>query len=135
VVSDSSGNIIGAATKKILTKDVTLGEAQAALLAVHTAASCSAYSLTLEGDALNVVLAIQQPQLFEGWNFSNVVSDISLYLHSFYSWKAVKVSRSVNFRAHCLAKWAASHLVFGSIPIRSSILSSIRTKSGKDPPL
>jgi hypothetical protein len=47
----------------------------------------------------------------------SVVSDISLYLHSFYSWKAVKVSRSANFRAHCLAKWAASHLVFGSIPI------------------
>jgi hypothetical protein len=65
-VSDSNGNIIGAATKKILTKDVALGEAQAALLAVHTAASCSVYSLIFEGDALNVVLAIQQPQLFEG---------------------------------------------------------------------
>jgi hypothetical protein len=74
-------------------------------LAVHTAASCGVYSLILEGDALNVVLAIQQPQLFEGWNFSNVVSDISLYLHSFYSWKAEKVSRSANFKAHCLAKW------------------------------
>jgi hypothetical protein len=31
VVSDSNGNIIEAATKKILTKDVALGEAQAAL--------------------------------------------------------------------------------------------------------
>jgi hypothetical protein len=39
-----------------------LGEAHAALLAVQTIASCSAYSLILEGDALNVVLAIQQPQ-------------------------------------------------------------------------
>jgi hypothetical protein len=106
VVSDSNDNIIGAATKKILTKDVTLGEAQATLLAVHIAASCGAYSLILEGDALNVVLAIQQPQLFAGWNFSNVVSDIFLYLYSFFSWKVKKVSRSVNFRAYCLAKWA-----------------------------
>jgi hypothetical protein len=132
VVSDFNGNIIGAATKKILTKDVALGEAQAALLAVHIAASCDVYSLIL---ALNVVLAIQQPQLFEGCNFSNDVSNISLYFHSFYSWKAEKVYRSANFRAYCLAKWAASHLVFGSILIGLSILSSIRNRSGKDHPL
>jgi hypothetical protein len=61
VISDSNGNIIGAATKKILTKDVVLGEAQAALLAVHTTAYCGVYSLILKGDALNVVLPIQQP--------------------------------------------------------------------------
>ena len=34
MVSDSKGNIIGAATKRILTKDVALGEAQVTLLAV-----------------------------------------------------------------------------------------------------
>jgi hypothetical protein len=88
-------------------------------------------SSILEGDALNVVLTIQQPHLFEGWNFSNVVSDISLYLHSFFGWKADKVSRSANFRAHYLAKLATSHLVFGSIPIGLSILSSIRNRSEK----
>jgi hypothetical protein len=66
VVSNSNGNTIGAATKKILTKDVALGEALAALLAVQTATSSDAYSLILEEDALNAVLAIQQPQLFEG---------------------------------------------------------------------
>jgi hypothetical protein len=110
---------------------VGLGEAQAALLAVHTVASCGVYSLILEGDALNVVLAIQQPQLFEGMDFSNVVSNISLYLESFYSWMAEKVSRSTNYRAHSLAKWTASCLVFGSIPIGSSI----QNKSGKDLPM
>jgi hypothetical protein len=30
--------------------------------------------------------------------------------------RAEKVSKSANYRAHCLAKWAVSHLVFGSIP-------------------
>ena len=61
VVSDSNGNIIRAATKKILTKDVALGEALAAFLAVQTIASYSAYSLILKWNALNVVIAIQQP--------------------------------------------------------------------------
>ena len=38
-----------------------LGEAHAAILAIQTVASSSGYSLILEGDALFVVLAIQQP--------------------------------------------------------------------------
>jgi hypothetical protein len=58
VISDSNGNIIGVATKKIFTKEVALGEAHATLLAVQSATSCGAYFLILEGDALNVVLAI-----------------------------------------------------------------------------
>jgi hypothetical protein len=58
VISDSNGNIIGVATKKIFTKEVALGKAHATLLAVQSATSCGAYFLILEGDALNVVLAI-----------------------------------------------------------------------------
>lgn len=61
-----NGNIIGVATRKILAKDAALGAAHAALLAVQTATSCGAYSFILEGDALNIVLAIQQPQLYVG---------------------------------------------------------------------
>jgi hypothetical protein len=56
VISDSNGNIIGVATKKIFTKEVVLGEAHEILLAVQSATSCGAYFLILEGDALNVVL-------------------------------------------------------------------------------
>lgn len=40
------------------------------------------------------------------------ISDISLALSSFHSWNALKVSHSANFRAHSLAKWAASNHVF-----------------------
>jgi hypothetical protein len=82
-----------------------------------------------------VVLAINHPLIFSSWNFASFLSDINLVLSSFHSWSAVKVSRCANFSAHVLAKWAASHLVFGSIPIGSSILSSIRIKNRKDPPL
>lgn len=53
---------ICAVTKKLFTKDAAIVEAQAALLAVHTVASCS---VLLEGDALNVVLAVQKPHLFD----------------------------------------------------------------------
>jgi hypothetical protein len=76
-------------------------------------------SLFLEGDALLVILAINQPSLFTSWSFANVISDISLDLISFQSWHASKVSRSANYRSHVLAKWAASNQVFGSILIGS----------------
>jgi hypothetical protein len=135
VLSDSNGKIIHAATKRLSTTDASIGEAQAALLASQIASSLGIYSLILEGDAINIILAIQQPDLFLDWNFASIISDIQVHLLSLYSWKAIKVSRSANFRAHSLARWAASNLVFGSIPNWSPILSSIRIRSGFDHPL
>ncbi|GLT59036.1 hypothetical protein SLA2020_318810 [Shorea laevis] len=81
------------------------------------------------------LLAMKGPALFSSWTIANCISDVSLALSSFRSWNASKVSRCANFRAHALAKWAASNLVFGSILTGSPILSSIRIRSGKDPPL
>jgi hypothetical protein len=115
--------------------EMLLGESHAALLATQLAATHGCSDLILEGDALTVVTAINNPLVFKDWNFSSVVDDIFLLFSSFQSWKTLKVSRCANFRAHWFAKWAASNLVFGSIPKGSSILSSIRIKSGKDPPL
>jgi hypothetical protein len=135
VISNHAGDIIYAVTKKISTLDAAVGEAQAALLATHAAGSYGVGNLILEGDAINIILAIQNPSLFLGWNFANVIADIRLNLLAFPVWKAVKVSRCANVRAHSLARWAASHLVFGSIPNWSPILTSIRIKNGKDPPL
>jgi len=115
--------------------DALISEAYAALLATRLAFLVGVSSLFLEGDALLVILAINQPSLFTSWSFANVISDISLDLISFQSWYASKVSRSANYRAHVLAKWAASNQVFGSILIGSPILSSIGIRSDKDPPL
>jgi hypothetical protein len=64
VLSDSNGKIIHAATKRLSTTDASIGEAQAALLASQIASSIVIYSLILEGDAINIILAIQQPDLF-----------------------------------------------------------------------
>jgi hypothetical protein len=135
VISDESGNIVLAATQRILSLDALQGEARAALLGVRLASSAGLVRLELEGDALLVILAINSPSSFVSWSIDNCIADISLVLNSFHSWKALKVSRCANFRAHVLAKWAATNLVFGSIPIGSPILSSSRIRSGKDPPL
>jgi hypothetical protein len=32
--------------------------------------------LLLEGDAINIILAIKNSSLFLGWNFANVIADI-----------------------------------------------------------
>jgi hypothetical protein len=135
VLSDYNGNIIQAITKRLSTTDTAIGEAQAALLAIQSVASFGVYSLILEGDAINIILTIQNPDLFKDWNFASIISDINFFLLSFHSWKASKISRSANVRAHLLARWAAFNLVFGSILNWSLIISSIRIKNGDDPSL
>jgi hypothetical protein len=115
--------------------NVLQGEATTAPLASRQAVFMGVGSFDLEGDALPVLLAINSPAIFAFWNFVGIVSDISLESSSFQNYNALKVSQCANYQAHALAKWATSHHVFGSIPIRSPILSSFRIKSGKDPPL
>jgi len=57
-----------------------------------------------EGDAINIILAIQKPDLFKDWNFASIIADINFFLLSFHSWKANKVSRSADVRVHLLAR-------------------------------
>jgi hypothetical protein len=116
VLNDDSGNIIAAASQKLVSTDALQGEAAVALLAVRLAVFSSCEHLLLKGDALLVVLAINSPHLFSSWCFAHCISDIILALSSLQSWSTSKVSRCANFRAHALAQWAASNLVFGSIP-------------------
>ena len=71
--------------------------------------------LSLEVDALLVVLAINNLPLFSSWTFANCIADVNLVLVSFQSRNALNVSRYVNFRALALAKYVTFHLVFGSI--------------------
>jgi hypothetical protein len=82
VISDDMGNIIGAATQKLISIDVLQGEASAALLAARLAVFSRCDKLMLEDDALLVVLAINNPSFFS-LTFANCFSDISLVLSSF----------------------------------------------------
>jgi hypothetical protein len=97
--SDDLGNIVATASQKLVSTDVLQGEAAAALLAVRLAVFFGCDQLLLEGDALLVVLAINNPPLFSSWCFAHCISDISLVLSSLQSWNALKVSRCANFRA------------------------------------
>jgi len=132
VISNSDGEIILAATQKLSITDALAGEAFAALLTSRLATSVGLENFLLEGDALLVILAVNQPYLFSSWHFAPYISNIRLELFIFQSRNASKVSRYANFRAHVLAKWAATHLVFGSISTGSPILSSIKIKNGND---
>jgi hypothetical protein len=89
----------------------------------------------LQPDALLVILVVNKPHLFATWLFASIVSDLRFELSSFQSLNGLKISRCVNFRAHELVKWVATHLVFGNISLGFPILSSIRIKNGNDLPL
>ena len=104
VLSDEWGAIVGAAMMKLHCLDAFQGEALAALLTTRLAVSLGCNLLSLEGDALLVVLAINNPTLFSSWSFANCIFYINLALSSFQSLNALKVSHSVNFRAYVYAK-------------------------------
>jgi hypothetical protein len=91
VISDDMGNIIGATTQKLIYTDVLQGEASTALLVARLAVFSRCDKRMLEGDALLVVLAINNPSLFSSSTFANCFSDISLVLSSFQSWITLKV--------------------------------------------
>jgi hypothetical protein len=85
VISDYSGEVILAATKRLSSSDVLMGEAAAALLSTQLAISAGVRQFHLEGDALLVILAVNQPLLFSSWQFSSFISDIRMDLSSFHS--------------------------------------------------
>jgi hypothetical protein len=80
VISDSSGNIITAATQQLHSTDILVGEAFAPLLAFRLALASGFDHFIIEGDAFLVILAINSPEFFPLWIFSNLVYDISLSL-------------------------------------------------------
>jgi hypothetical protein len=135
IISDHDGSLLWATAKKIPLMDINAGEAQAALLAVETATRFyPSSSLILEGDSLITITALNNPNYCTEWSSRGIIADVIFLLSSFSSWSATKVSRSINLRAHLVAKWAASHNVYGSIPTSLPFLSAVRIKSGHDPP-
>jgi len=74
IISDSSDNIIMAATQRLYSTDILVSEASAALLASRLLALSSGidhFVLEGSGDALLVILEINSLELFALWNFSN----------------------------------------------------------------
>jgi hypothetical protein len=69
---------------------VLSGEAYAALLASHLAATSGFSNFMLEGDAILVILNVNRPHLFATWQFAHIVSDLRLELSSFSKLKCFK---------------------------------------------
>jgi hypothetical protein len=67
IITDSKGQIITTASLKLSSSDALIGEASAVLLATRLALSVGVSSLFLEGDALLVILAIDQSSLFSSF--------------------------------------------------------------------
>jgi hypothetical protein len=135
VISDHDGSLLWTVARKLPLLDINAGEASAALLAVETA-NCyyPSSKLILEGDSLATILALNNPSYCTDWSSSGIIADVTFFLSSFSSWSATKVSRSINLRAHLVAKWAASITVMEAFPPPFPFLSAVRIKSGHDPP-
>jgi hypothetical protein len=129
------GNFVMVCSKKLPSLDANLGEAHAVLLAISLVVSVGCTALCLKGDSLLTIVAVNDPLLFYAWASAPLILDSLDLLLSIPVWSALKIYRSANVCAHNVAKWAASHRVFGSIPNSSPFLSSVRFRSGKDPPL
>ena len=121
---DHEGNFLAVNSLKLPPMEVAMGESHAALLASRIIVSFGRSRLIIEGDSLLTILAVKDP-LFLDWNSDPIISDIQLNLLSIPNWKAVKISRCANIGAHLVTRWAASLLVFESIPTFSPFLSSI----------
>ena len=81
LIRDDNDSIFAAITLKLSSTDVLQGEAHVALLA----ASMGFGSISLEDDALLVILANNSPSLFSSWYFAICIYDISLVIYSFQS--------------------------------------------------
>jgi hypothetical protein len=83
-ISNSDGEIILAATQKFFIIDILIGEAYDALLTTRLATSVGLRNFLL-GDALLVIIAVNQPHIFYFWHFAPYISDINLELSVFQS--------------------------------------------------
>ncbi|XP_042944578.1 uncharacterized protein LOC122278455 [Carya illinoinensis] len=106
IVRDSDGLVIGSLCSSItLTPNPKIGEAVAALRATMLCAELGLTQIILEGDAPNVVQAVQHKE--ENWSaFGMVIRDIKSLLSKAREWSIQHTPREFNVIAHTLAKYA-----------------------------
>jgi hypothetical protein len=92
VCRDSTGSIIKCISLIISSCSPLYGEALAALLASQLATSLGLSSFILEGDSLNVTLALQHPASTTDWRIASIISNILSILPPTASWQASHVN-------------------------------------------
>lgn len=104
--------------------DVNTGEAKVAALAISLAASPGNSPLILEGDSQMVAMAINHPDSLQNGTSSQ-------QLAQFKSWSASLRPPERQIPKLVIAKWAASHQTFGSIPTNMYPISCFSGKKIK----
>jgi hypothetical protein len=109
VARDSSGNVV--ASKCFIQRymsDVAIAEAFGACQAVSFGRWLGLSSVWLEGDALDIIMALGREEDDEG-KYGNYLVETRGILKQFLSFTVGHVRREGNFAAHFLAKLVVSH--------------------------
>jgi hypothetical protein len=108
IARDSAGRVMAAMSSVVpYIKDPTVAEAIGAKRAVEFGREKGFPSIELEGDALQIVLALSLEECCGA--FENVITETKLLLDTYSCWRVGHVGRQGNRAAHLLAKFAVSH--------------------------
>jgi hypothetical protein len=111
VIRDAQGNVVAALAKTTLVSRIRKWLRRWGLgRRYHCARERVIYSqVVLEGDALNVIKAIQQiPPCWAPWG--QLIEDTRTRLHGITQFQLQHIRREANHAAHSLAKWAVNQL-------------------------
>jgi hypothetical protein len=98
--ADSTGSIIKCLSLISSPCSALYGEATAAFLAAHVASLLGLSSFILEGNSLNVTIALQHPEITTDWRTASTISNIHSTIPPTAGWKASHVNRSAKFCVH-----------------------------------
>jgi hypothetical protein len=115
VCRNSNGEIIQILTQVRPSCSPIYGEALAAQLASHLAASLQLDHFIIEGDSAIVILSIQNPALRIDWHIEHVICETLSNFQVSSNSEARKVNKSANFCAHYAAYRAADTVIPGCI--------------------
>jgi hypothetical protein len=104
ICRDDKGHILQAMSQISFSCSPNEGEAMAVQLAISLAISLKKYHFIIEGDSEVVVLSLKNPNFVRDWRISTIILNSLEYIHSISFWEVRKISRSVNFCAHSMAR-------------------------------
>lgn len=117
VLQNDGGVVLGAWTDCFRSENPFCAETEAAVQALKIAHSFHLERVTIEGDALNVILALSGVPEAEDWKAKKALIDGRRLVESHLFWSLNFTPRSGNFVAHNLARWASRSLFCGQVDL------------------
>lgn len=119
VLHDHRGTILGAWVTGLVSDNPFCAETEAAIQALKRAQELHLEKIHFEGDAANVILALQGVVRFEDWRAKAKLDEGHRLLSQHLYWSVGFTPRKCNSTGHWLAKWATSLSFCGSVPTDS----------------